>query len=70
LLPLNDLSHKNIPIDAQSFWKIAKSVNKDGVGTGAKTDNDLTAWYFHVFDFSKIGFRTIQSLCTDRKKFW
>ncbi|PHZ16699.1 uncharacterized protein RHIMIDRAFT_247188 [Rhizopus microsporus ATCC 52813] len=32
-------------------------------------DNDLTLWYFNVFDSSKIGYKTLESLTSRSEKF-
>ncbi|PHZ10819.1 uncharacterized protein RHIMIDRAFT_244703 [Rhizopus microsporus ATCC 52813] len=36
--------------------------------TRSKNDNYLTLWYFNVFDFSKIGYKTLDSLTSRPKK--
>ncbi|CEJ02497.1 hypothetical protein RMCBS344292_16499 [Rhizopus microsporus] len=68
LLPLYKIDSKSIQIDAQSFWKLAKQCDNK-IKLGQKNDNDLTLWYFNVFGFSKIGYKTLDSLTSRSKKF-
>ncbi|CEJ01632.1 hypothetical protein RMCBS344292_15655 [Rhizopus microsporus] len=68
LLPLYKIDSKSIQIDAQSFWKLAKQCDNN-IKSGQKNDNDLTLWYFNVFDFSKIGYKTLESLTSRSKEF-
>ncbi|CEG65139.1 hypothetical protein RMATCC62417_01990 [Rhizopus microsporus] len=68
LLPLYKIDSKSIQIDAQSFWKLAKQCDNK-IKPSQKNDNDLTLWYFNVFDFSKIGYKTLESLTSRSKKF-
>ena len=55
-------------IDAQSFWKLAKQCDNK-IKPDQKNDNDLTLWYCNVFDFSKIGYKTLEILNSRSKKF-
>ncbi|CEG72553.1 hypothetical protein RMATCC62417_08096 [Rhizopus microsporus] len=68
LLPLYKIDSKSIQIDAQSFWKLAKQCDNK-IKLGQKNDNDLTLWYFNVSGFSKIGYKTLDSLTSRSKKF-
>ncbi|KAL4205885.1 hypothetical protein AB4K20DRAFT_1925791, partial [Rhizopus microsporus] len=68
LLPLYKIDSKSIQIDAQSFWKLAEQCDIK-IKPGQKNDNDLTLWCFNVFDFSKIGYKTLESLTSRSKKF-
>ena len=68
LLPLYKIDSKSIQIDAQSFWKLAEQCDIK-IKPGQKNDNDLTLWCFNVFDFSKIGYKTLESLTSCSKKF-
>ncbi|ORE06953.1 hypothetical protein BCV72DRAFT_327657 [Rhizopus microsporus var. microsporus] len=54
-------------IDSQSFWKLAKQ-RDNKIKPGQKNDNDLKLWYFNVFDFSKISYKTLESLTLRPKK--
>ena len=68
LLPLYKIDYNSVQIDAQSFWKLAKQCGNK-IKPGQKNDNDLTLWYFNVFDVSKIGYKTLKSLQSRPKKF-
>ncbi|CEG82028.1 hypothetical protein RMATCC62417_16158 [Rhizopus microsporus] len=68
LLPLCKIDSKIIQTDAQSFWNLAKQCDNK-IKPGQKNDNDLTLWCFNVFDFSKIGYKTLESLISRPKKF-
>ncbi|CEG75868.1 hypothetical protein RMATCC62417_10844 [Rhizopus microsporus] len=68
LLPLYKTDSKIIQVDAQSFWKLAKKCDNK-IKPGQKNDNDLILWYFNIFDFSKIGYKTLGSLTSRPKKF-
>ncbi|ORE10450.1 hypothetical protein BCV72DRAFT_313669 [Rhizopus microsporus var. microsporus] len=68
LLPLYKIASKSIQIDAQAFWRLAKQCDNK-IKPGQKDDNDLTLWYFNVFEFSKIGYKTLNSLTSRPKKF-
>ncbi|CEI92614.1 hypothetical protein RMCBS344292_06868 [Rhizopus microsporus] len=68
ILPLYKIDSKSIQIDAQSFWKLAKQCDNK-IKPGQKNDNDLTLWYFNAFDFSKLGYKTLESLTSRPKKF-
>ncbi|CEJ01724.1 hypothetical protein RMCBS344292_15745 [Rhizopus microsporus] len=68
LLPLHKIDSKSIQIDAQAFWRLAKQCDNK-IKPGQKCDNDLTLLYFNVFDFSKIGYKTLESLTSCSKKF-
>ncbi|KAG1201461.1 hypothetical protein G6F70_003138 [Rhizopus microsporus] len=68
LLPLYKIDSKSIQIGAQSFWKLIKQCDNK-IKPGQKNDNDLILWYFNVFDFSKIGYKTLESLTSRSKKF-
>ena len=68
LLPLYKIDSKSIQIDAQAFWRLAKQCDNK-IKPGQKNDNDLILWYFNVFDFSKIGYKTLESLTSRSKKF-
>ncbi|ORE18515.1 hypothetical protein BCV71DRAFT_285265 [Rhizopus microsporus] len=68
LLPLYKIDSKSIQIDAQSFWKLAEQCDIK-IKPGQKNDNDLTLWCLNVFDFSKIGYKTLESLTSCSKKF-
>ncbi|ORE03854.1 hypothetical protein BCV72DRAFT_314262, partial [Rhizopus microsporus var. microsporus] len=50
----------------KSFGDLPSNVNK--IKPSQKNDNDLTLWYFNVFDFSKIGYKTLESLTSRLKK--
>ena len=68
LLPLFKIDSKSIYIDAQSFWKLAKQCDNK-IKPDQKNDNDLTLWYCNVFDFSTIGYKTLEILTSRSKKF-
>ncbi|CEI88061.1 hypothetical protein RMCBS344292_02462 [Rhizopus microsporus] len=68
LPPLYKIDSKSVQIDAQAFWRLAKQCDNK-IKPGQKNDNDLTLWYFNVFDFSKVGYKTLESLTSRSKKF-
>ncbi|KAL4206642.1 hypothetical protein AB4K20DRAFT_1989266 [Rhizopus microsporus] len=68
LLPLYNIDSKSIQIDVQFFWKLGKQCDNK-IKPGQKNNNNLTLWYFNVFDFSKTGYKTLESLNSRSKKF-
>ncbi|CEP08292.1 hypothetical protein [Parasitella parasitica] len=52
------------PRDAQALWRLVKQSNVPWYRPGAKTETDLTDAYHDLFRFSKLGFRTRESLST------
>ncbi|CEG76575.1 hypothetical protein RMATCC62417_11459 [Rhizopus microsporus] len=68
LFPLYKIDSKSIQINAQAFWRSAKRCDNK-IKPGQKNDNELALWYFNVFDFSKIGYKILDSLTSRPKKF-
>ncbi|CEI89618.1 hypothetical protein RMCBS344292_03969 [Rhizopus microsporus] len=56
-------------IDAQAFWRLVKQCGIPSYAKGKKTESDLTDFYYHLFNFTKLGFRTRDSLTSGKKKF-
>ena len=60
---------KSMQIDAQAFWRLVKQCGIPSYAKGKKTESDLTDFYYHLFNFTKQGFRTRDSLTSGKKKF-
>ncbi|ORE07329.1 hypothetical protein BCV72DRAFT_249522 [Rhizopus microsporus var. microsporus] len=58
---------KSIQIDAQAFWRLVKQCGIPNYPKGKKTESDLTDFYYHLFNFTKLGFRTRDSLTSGKK---
>jgi hypothetical protein len=69
LAPIYAVQNKAVQIDTQAFWKLIKEFNVPGYHTGKKTEAELTDFYYKLFKFSKLGFRTRDSLSTGKKRF-
>ncbi|KAL0088295.1 hypothetical protein F4703DRAFT_1792456 [Phycomyces blakesleeanus] len=60
---------KSVQIDAQAFWKLAKEYGIEDYPKGFKNEEMLFSFYYKLFDFSKVSFRTRKSLSNGRKTF-
>jgi hypothetical protein len=69
IAPIYSVQTKSIQIDAQAFWRLAKQCGIPNYPKGKKTESDLTDFYYRLFNFTKLGFRTRDSLTSGKKKF-
>ncbi|KAL0088666.1 hypothetical protein J3Q64DRAFT_1881599 [Phycomyces blakesleeanus] len=59
---------KSVQIDVQAFWRLAKESGIEDYPKGSKNE-EMSNFYYKLFGFSIIGFRTRESLSNDRKVF-
>ncbi|ORE01851.1 hypothetical protein BCV72DRAFT_320049 [Rhizopus microsporus var. microsporus] len=67
IAPIYSVQTKSIQIDAQAFWRLVKQCGIPNYPKGKKTESDLTDFYYHLFNFTKLGFRTRDSLTSGKK---
>ncbi|KAL4215593.1 hypothetical protein AB4K20DRAFT_1991562 [Rhizopus microsporus] len=64
-----DKRTKSIQIDAQAFRRLVKQCGIPNYFKGKKTESDLIDFYYHLFNYIKLGFHTRDSLTSGKKKF-
>ncbi|KAL1931005.1 hypothetical protein VTP01DRAFT_10142 [Rhizomucor pusillus] len=69
ILPLYSVQKRHVLLDNQAFAKIMYEIGFKSNGSPYKAD-DLHEAYFNLFDMSKTGNSTLESLDTDTSLFW
>ena len=69
ILPVYSFAMKSIQIDAQAFWRLLKQSGIENIPKGVKDKSALSDFYYRLFNFSKMGFRTRKSLSEGKKQF-
>ncbi|KAI7907630.1 uncharacterized protein BX663DRAFT_528406 [Cokeromyces recurvatus] len=68
LLPIYSFETKSVQIiDATAFWRLVKKSNIENYPKSTKTKSDLSDFYYKLFDFSKLGFRSRRESFTRKK---
>lgn len=69
ILPVYSFAMKSIQIDAQAFWRLLQQSGIENIPKGVKDKSALSDFYYRLFNFSKMGFRTRKSLSEGKKQF-
>ncbi|KAI7898956.1 uncharacterized protein BX663DRAFT_489525 [Cokeromyces recurvatus] len=67
LLPIYSFKTKLVQIDATAFWRLVKESNIENYPKSTKIEPDLLGFYYKLFDFSKLGFRSRKESFTRKK---